>query len=248
MSLNFLPFPQLSPFFVQSLASVPPDAFSSTDTLFDPDAIVAPNSPRPQPDPQATLIVHFPPLPAANATYVFNHTRFYLPMNEPARNNSIHGLLWNKTMTVVAHAADDNHAFVRLEFVFNQHRIEEPGGWRGLRCTRMPSFPGSGPVFASGRVADTPPLHAGYPFQVQVQVDYNLTAEGLSVTHRATNLDQHWPAPFFDSCHPYFLCNVSTTFVVFDPCTRWNHVRHAPLDAGLAEAWLSQDGQRRSAC
>jgi hypothetical protein len=48
-------------------------------------------------------------------------------MNEPSRNNSIHGLLWNKTMTVVDSVADDVHAFVRLEYTFNQEGVVESG-------------------------------------------------------------------------------------------------------------------------
>lgn len=163
----------------------------------------------------------------ANATYVFNHTRFYLPMNEPSRNNSIHGLLWNKTMSIVASAADDVHAFVRLEYTFNQEGVVESGVFIKQRHRGRDGLSEIIVIITSF------PVPPGYPFRVRVQVDYNLTDTDFRITHRATNLELHWPAPFFDSCHPYFMCNVSTSFVIFDPCTQWNHVRRARAHSRL---------------
>lgn len=141
----------------------------------------------------------------ANATYVFNHTRYYLPMNEPARNNSIHGLLWNKTLTVTSAKSDANGAYLVLSYVFD-------GSDQGVAENGL-------------EFAKPHPLHLpGYPFLLAVDIGYNLTVRGLSIMHRATNLHSSWPAPFFDSWHPYFLCNVSTTYVIYDPCTKWLHV------------------------
>jgi aldose 1-epimerase len=121
-------------------------------------------------------------------------------MNEPARNNSIHGLLWNRTLTVLAAAGGVSSATLTLGFTFD----------------------------------NTDP---GYPFHLGVSLTYQLTASGFNVTVEATNLDDHWPAPFFNSWHPYFLCNVSTTRVIFDACTEWNHVE---VRLGCTLVWGSE--------
>lgn len=46
-------------------------------------------------------------------------------MNEPGRNNSIHGLLWDKAMTVQNTAADNKAAVVTLGYTFNN--ASDPG-------------------------------------------------------------------------------------------------------------------------
>jgi len=63
-------------------------------------------------------------LPYANriggAKYSFNGSEFHLPINDVAGlNNSLHGLLWDKSMAVAAVQADDSHASVTLEYTFN---------------------------------------------------------------------------------------------------------------------------------
>jgi len=63
-------------------------------------------------------------LPYANriggAKYTFNGTEHHLPINDVAGlNNSLHGLLWDRTMHVASSSADDTHASVILEYTFN---------------------------------------------------------------------------------------------------------------------------------
>ena len=42
----------------------------------------------------------------------------------------------------------------------------------------------------------------GYPFEVQIEVEYQLVADGLTVAHRAINRSNH-PAPYGTGAHPY---------------------------------------------
>ncbi|MEY2915158.1 MAG: hypothetical protein RL454_87, partial [Actinomycetota bacterium] len=42
----------------------------------------------------------------------------------------------------------------------------------------------------------------GYPFKVQIEVEYQLVADGMTVTHRASNRSNH-PAPYGTGAHPY---------------------------------------------
>lgn len=50
----------------------------------------------------------------------FNSTEYHLPVNDVAGlNNSLHGLLWNRTMTVVASSANDTKATVTLTYTFD---------------------------------------------------------------------------------------------------------------------------------
>eukprot|EP00043_Microstomoeca_roanoka_P028522 m.18356 g.18356 ORF g.18356 m.18356 type:complete len:363 (+) comp8473_c1_seq1:100-1188(+) len=124
----------------------------------------------------------------ANATYTWNETQYTLPMNEPARNNSIHGLLWDKRMNLLSQTSGDEEGTVVLSFTFN----------------------------------NTDP---GYPFKLDVQIHYTLNRyNGFSVRTVAKSLETAWPLPFYHSWHPYFLCNVHTSYIILDPCTPWNHV------------------------
>jgi len=126
----------------------------------------------------------------ANATYVWNGTRLYLPINEPDRNNSLHGLLYNQSLSLVEQKISSESVSVTLGYVFS------------------PS------VFGP----------KGYPFPLTVTLNYTLSASGFDVNVTGLNTDSHWSLPFYNSWHPYFLCDVATSTVIFDPCTRWNHV------------------------
>lgn len=48
-----------------------------------------------------------------------------------------------------------------------------------------------------------PGVHAGYPFAIDVSVEYALTANGLELTAELTNVGDR-PAPCFFGWHPYF--------------------------------------------
>jgi len=126
----------------------------------------------------------------ANATYVWNGTRYYLPLNEPDRNNSIHGLLYNVTVFVESQEALKDRASLVVGYEFNSS------------------------YWAS----------SGYPFNLSIRINYTLSALGFDVNVTATNVGKQWSAPFFNSWHPYFLANVSSAYLIFDPCTQWNHV------------------------
>lgn len=67
----------------------------------------------------------------------------------------------------------------------------------------------------------------GYPFALALRVTYTLSDAGLAVQINATNLDPHWPLPFYNGMHPYFRLHnvpVSQAYLVFDPCTSWVHM------------------------
>lgn len=110
-------------------------------------------------------------------------------MNEPARNNSIHGLIWDKTLDIAASRADNKSASVTLAYDF----------------------------------ANTDP---GYPFKLHVALTYTLDKDGrFTISVAATNTEDGWPVPFFNSWHPYFLVeDVSKAVVLLDSCAQWAHM------------------------
>ena len=125
-------------------------------------------------------------IPYANriggAKYTWNGTEYHLPINDVAGlNNSLHGLLWNRTMAVDKVFNDTGSAGVQLSYEFND-----------------PSDP------------STTAVHLGYPFHLRVSITYLLSANGqFSVEVQAENTDVKggWPLPFFNGWHPYFLCH-----------------------------------------
>jgi len=64
----------------------------------------------------------------------------------------------------------------------------------------------------------------GYPFNLSVFINYTFSVSGLDVNVSATNLNPQWSAPFYNGWHPYFVANTSSSYLIFDPCTDWNHV------------------------
>jgi len=95
-----------------------------------------------------------------DGSYEVDGRRHQLPLNEPERENAIHGLVRWSSWTVVEHAAD--------------------------------------------RVVLRHVLHPqpGYPFMLELQVEYGLTAAGLTVVVSATNLGAE-VAPYGAGAHPY---------------------------------------------
>ncbi|XP_065184892.1 uncharacterized protein YihR-like [Sycon ciliatum] len=55
----------------------------------------------------------------ANGTYTFMGRTHRLHINEPSRGNAIHGLLYNKELSVVYSAGGDQYAIVTLEYKFD---------------------------------------------------------------------------------------------------------------------------------
>lgn len=48
------------------------------------------------------------------------------------------------------------------------------------------------------------------------------SASGLAVRVNATNMDAHWPLPFYSSWHSYFMVDdVSKATITTDPCMAW---------------------------
>jgi aldose 1-epimerase len=62
-----------------------------------------------------------------------------------------------------------------------------------------------------GRVLLEHTLHPqpGYPFTLELAIDYNLSADGLRVTTTATNAGSE-PCPYGSGCHPYFTLGTAT--------------------------------------
>ena len=143
-------------------------------------------------------------LPYANriggAKYVFNGTEYHLPINDVAGlNNSLHGLLYDRDMTVLATEATDHFASVTLGYNFTGADKGYPFAL-GVRLIYTLCAPG----------------HPGC---------MSTTGSGWSITVEATNLDAGgWPLPFYNGWHPYFVTQVDQATLSLDPCTSWNHV------------------------
>jgi len=127
-----------------------------------------------------------------NGTYIFDGHTHYLEINEPDRGNALHGLLYNKNMTILEDHATEDHAFLNLGYHFRG----EPG----------------------------------YPFHLDLNITYMLSAEGFHLRASARNVQENDRAlPFYFGAHPYFLVNdVSKAEVIFDNCTRWSHIEMSP--------------------
>jgi len=100
----------------------------------------------------------------------------------------------------------------------------------------------------------------GWPFKLDVEVTYTLSAGSLTIGTRATSLEASHAVPFFNSWHPYFAVgSVPKALVEFDSCVpeslkanpAWNHITMgagAPrngdlIPTGEATAWTQFDGK-----
>ncbi len=92
--------------------------------------------------------------------YEFDGRSHQLPLNEPARQNAIHGLVRWSNWTVADRAAD--------RVVFEHVLYPQPG----------------------------------YPFALELRVEYSLSEEGLAVRTEATNAGSE-AAPYGAGSHPY---------------------------------------------
>jgi len=73
----------------------------------------------------------------------------------------------------------------------------------------------------------------GYPFHLQVSIEYILSFDGFFVNIVAFNKDQNgWPLPFFHGFHPYFLMNVSRAVLALDNCGEKNQYTHVQVTTG----------------
>lgn len=93
--------------------------------------------------------------------YAFQGKKYQLPINEPARNNALHGLLYAKAMKVVKSEADANSAVLTLSYDFNgsdggypfrlKVRLTYRLDAKGFSCTTRARNLGEGPLpFADG--------------------------------------------------------------------------------------------------
>ncbi|MFD1615453.1 aldose 1-epimerase [Gelatiniphilus marinus] len=55
-----------------------------------------------------------------DGVYVFNKTQYHLHVNNPAENNALHGLVYNKTFNIIEQKANENSVSVKLEFQESQ--------------------------------------------------------------------------------------------------------------------------------
>lgn len=121
----------------------------------------------------------------AGGKYAFNGTEYQLPINDVAGlNNSLHGLLWNRTMGVESVCASD----------------AANGCAEAAAVVLGYSFDGS---------------DKGYPFRLQVAIEYRLDAAGFNMAVTASNADESgWPLPFYNGWHPYVPPPLPVTFTV----------------------------------
>ena len=112
-------------------------------------------------------------------------------------NNSLHGLLWNRSMEVVNDSVQEGQASVTLRYDFPG---TDPGYPFKLRTEITYTL-----VTQTGR-------GGFYGSQFIVSVAF-------------TNLDHAgWPLPVYNGWHPYILCHTSASIITLDPCTDWAHV------------------------
>ena len=65
----------------------------------------------------------------------------------------------------------------------------------------------------------------GYPFKLDVTIQYTLDGNGFTVTVLAKNSNgDGTPLPFYMGWHPYFKCTPYSAIVKFDECDSWTHV------------------------
>ena len=145
------------------------------------------------------------------AKYTFNGTEHNLPVNDvmPCTpplvcvKNSLHGLLWNRSMHVVASHAGPENASVTLRY----------------------DFPGSDPGYPFKlRTEITYTLSTG-------EGEEHTRASLFTVSVAFTNMDAGgWPLPVYNGFHPYLLCHTYKSVVTLDPCVRPS--APSPIDAG----------------
>ena len=141
------------------------------------------------------------------AKYRFNGTEYHLPVNDvmPCHpplvcvNNSLHGLLWNRSMSLVAAHTDAKSASITLRYDFN-------GG--------DPGYPFRLRTDIKYTLASQQPASTATAPSSQFSVDVRFTNQDTT----------GWPLPVYNGWHPYILTHTSRAVVTLDPCTRWAHV------------------------
>eukprot|EP00756_Hemistasia_phaeocysticola_P053428 Hpha_TRINITY_DN2903_c0_g1::TRINITY_DN2903_c0_g1_i1::g.19720::m.19720/K01785/galM, GALM; aldose 1-epimerase len=137
------------------------------------------------------------------AKYTFNGTEYHLPINDVMPcdpplvcvNNSLHGLLWNRSMQVITTHAGATNASVTLRY----------------------DFPGDDPGYPFR-------LRTDITYTLSM-LDPSSNTSRFTVSVAFSNLDEGgWPLPVYNGWHPYFLCHTSKAFITLDPCTPWAHV------------------------
>ena len=80
---------------------------------------------------------------------------------------------------------------------------------------------------------------------------YSLSSSGFRIDTRVQNVMASQPLPFSHAWHSYFrVSDMSAAAVVFDRCSRWNHLRvrnDSPIESdliptGFTEPWTRFDG------
>jgi len=64
----------------------------------------------------------------------------------------------------------------------------------------------------------------GYPFDLDVRIKYTLNAKGFWVTVTATNAMSQGSLPFYHGFHPYFACDAANSYIILDPCMKWEKI------------------------
>lgn len=150
-------------------------------------------------------VVHADGNRIGGAKYIFNGTEHHLPVNDVMPcdpplvcvNNSLHGLLWNRSMQVVKSDVQDDQASVTLRYDFPGTDPGYPFKLRTEITYTLLTRHGRGGFYGS---------------QFIVSVEF-------------MNLDRTgWPLPVYNGWHPYILCHTSASIITLDPCTPWAHV------------------------
>ena len=134
------------------------------------------------------------------AKYTFNGSEHHLPVNDvmPCTpplvcvKNSLHGLLWNRSMHVVASHAGPENASVTLRY----------------------DFPGSDPGYPFK-------LRTEITYTLGTQQRTHARASLFTVSVKFVNMDVGgWALPVYNGWHPYLLCHTYKSVVTLDPCVR----------------------------
>jgi aldose 1-epimerase len=145
------------------------------------------------------IVAHVPrlipwPNRIPNGTFTFDGTSYRLPINDVPHNNSIHGLLYKRNMTVVGQSTSPAQASVRLAFDFGAatrdggypfpvtieivYALTAQGEFVATTTATLNAPPGSAAPFGDGwhpyfvlAAGSTNALFARVPATLQVQLD-----------------------------------------------------------------------------
>eukprot|EP01084_Bolivina_argentea_P122502 217066_1 len=157
----------------------------------------------------------------ANSTYTFFGKTYKVPVNEPARNDALHGFMVNNTFTVENETITSKHAELKLSITFSKELNN-----------LYPGYPFEFTVWIYYR------LNSSGVFSIHIE------AENIgSVSDEAL--------PFYLGWHPYFnVENISQSMIELDPNCKYINLncgsppQTAPLiPTGYSKPWKQFNGK-----